>query len=198
MDVGRTRDVPSISTGRLLLVPAGLGDLEAMAALHADERVWRHFPSGRHTNVEQTRDYLFERERQWERDGLGYWVARLREPVGRVATGDVAGIGGCALSSGATWWNLYYRLRPEVHGYGLANEMCATAIAEAHRVDPDRPVVAYLLEHNAASRATAERAGLTLVWRGSDADNPDPDAVRLIYADCPLDEEQIEALLCTG
>jgi RimJ/RimL family protein N-acetyltransferase len=44
-------------------------------------------------------------------------------------------------------------------------------------------VVAYLLEHNHASRRTAERSGLQLRWRGPDAGNPDPDAVRLVHAD---------------
>jgi hypothetical protein len=56
-------------------------------------------------------------------------------------------------------------------------------------------VTAFLLEHNVASRATAERAGLRLIWRGPDAGNPDPGAVRLIYADRPLDARQTEALL---
>jgi hypothetical protein len=47
-------------------------------------------------------------------------------------------------------------------------------------------VIAYLLEHNVQSRGRAEKAGLSLVWRGPDAGNPDPDAVRLVYADRPL------------
>ena len=63
------------------------------------------------------------------------------------------------------------------------------AIDAAHAVDPTRPVIAYLLEHNVESRARAEKAGLTLVWRGPDAGNPDPDAVRLVYADRPIDGE---------
>ena len=53
-------------------------------------------------------------------------------------------------------------------------------------MDADRPVVACLLEHNVQSRGRAERAGLSLVWRGPDAGNPDPAAVRLVYADRPL------------
>jgi hypothetical protein len=49
-------------------------------------------------------------------------------------------------------------------------------------------VIAYLVEHNERSRGRAERSGLSLVWRGPDAGNPDPAAVRLIYADRPLDD----------
>ena len=87
---------------------------------------------------------------------------------------------------GTTWWNLYYRLTPPAWGLGLAAELVTAAIDAAHAVDPDRPVIAFLLEHNAESRGRAERSGLTLVWRGADAGNPDPAAVRLVYADRPI------------
>lgn len=36
--------------------------------------------------------------------------------------------------------------------------------------------------------------GLELVWRGPDAGNPHPDAVRLVYADRPLDDELLDRL----
>ncbi len=195
MNVDEAGYLRAVATARLLLTPAGLGDLAAMAALHADERVWRHLPGGRHTDVEQTRACLVDREGQWQRDGLGYWVTRLRQPVRELDAGEIAGVGGCAVPSGATWWNLYYRLTPKVHGHGLATELCAIAIDAAQRVDADPPVVAFLLEHNSASKATAERAGLTLVWRGPDAANPDSTAVRLIYADRPLGDERLKALI---
>jgi hypothetical protein len=71
------------------------------------------------------------------------------------------------------------------------------ALDAAHAVAPDRPVVAYLLEHDLESRGRAERAGPSLQWRGPDAGNPDPAAVRLVYADRPLDPallEQVTAL----
>lgn len=187
-------DFEAIETTRLVLRPASRGDLDAMARLHGDPRVWTHMPSGRHVNIEQTRAYLIERELQWQRDGLSYWVAELRVPVGDLDAGDIAGIGGCAVPPGATWWNLYYRLRAEVHGHGLASEVCQTALNAARAVDPDRTIIAFLLEHNSASKRTAEHAGLSLAWRGRDAGNPDPGAVRLIYADRPLSAQQLHAL----
>ena len=58
----------------------------------------------------------------------------------------------------------------------------------AHDVAPDRPVLAFLLEHNTASRRTAEKVGLRLVWRGPDDDNPDPDAVRVVFLDRDPDD----------
>jgi hypothetical protein len=65
----------------------------------------------------------------------------------------------------------------------------AAAMDAARAVDPDRPVVACLLEHNVESRVRAERAGLTLIWRGPDAGNPDPAAIRLVYADRDLPDD---------
>jgi hypothetical protein len=55
-------------------------------------------------------------------------------------------------------------------------------------------VVALLFEHNGASKATAERAGLTLGWRAGRR-HPDSTAVRLIYADRPLDDGRLNALV---
>ena len=81
------------------------------------------------------------------------------------------------------------RLTPRAWGLGLAAELVTASLEAAHAVDPDRPVIAYLVEHNVRSRSRAERSGLSLVWRGPDAGNPDPAAVRLVYADRPLDDD---------
>ncbi|MGY1720679.1 GNAT family N-acetyltransferase [Blastococcus sp. SYSU DS0552] len=126
----------------------------------------------------------------WARDGLGYWTARLREdlPGSGLLAGHVVGTGGCAVRVGTAWWNLYYRFAAPAWGRGLAAEMVDAALDAARAVRPELPVVAYLLEHNVQSRARAERAGLELVWRGPDAGNPDPAAVRLVYADRALDD----------
>jgi RimJ/RimL family protein N-acetyltransferase len=134
--------------------------------------------------------------RHWARDGLGYWTARLRAdlPEAGLAAGSVVGTGGCAVRDGDSWWNLYYRLTLAAWGLGLAAELVTAAMEAARAVDPDRPVVAYLLEHNRQSRGRAERSGLQFLWRGPDAGNPDPDAVRLVYADRPLSTELLERI----
>jgi RimJ/RimL family protein N-acetyltransferase len=115
--------------------------------------------------------------RQFAAHGLGYWSVRDAE------AGPVVGRGGCAVPDHGRWWNLYYRFDTAVQRRGYAAEMARAALDAAHEVDPERPVVAYLLEHNTASRRTAERLGLVLAWRGPDRPNPDPTAVRLVYAD---------------
>jgi hypothetical protein len=40
----------------------------------------------------------------------------------------------------------------------------------------------------------AERAGLTLQWRGPDRGNPDPGAIRPVYADPPLTPDVLSVL----
>ena len=180
-----------VTTARLRLDAVVPDDLDEHYALMSDPGVWRHLPSGRHTSPERTAEAIRHSVGHWERDGLGYWTARLLVDLTGtpLRAGDVVGTGGCAVRVGTTWWNLYYRLTPPAWGHGLAAELVESALDAARTVAPDRPVVASLLEHNVESRVRAERAGLSLVWRGPDAGNPDPAAVRLVYADRPLDDD---------
>ena len=88
-----------------------------------------------------------------------------------------------ALLPTRTSGNLYYRFSPDVQGNGYATELARVALAAAKAVRPERPVVAFMLEHNTASWRVAERVGMHHLWTGPDAGNPDPTAVRLVYAD---------------
>jgi RimJ/RimL family protein N-acetyltransferase len=183
-----------VLTPRLQLDAVVPEDLDEHYALLSDPGVWAHLPSGVHTDRARTADGVAAAVAHWASDGLGYWTARLRTdlPADRtppgLGPGVVVGIGGCAVRAGTDWWNLYYRFTPPAWGLGLAAELVTAALDAAHTVAPDRPIIAYLLEHNAESRGRAERSGLTLVWRGPDAGNPDPGAVRLVYADRPVDD----------
>lgn len=190
----------SVTTARLRLDAVLPDDLDEHFALMSDPAVWEHLPSGRHIEREQTAAAIQHSLGHWARDGLGYWTARLREdlPGTPLPAGAVVGTGGCALRVGTAWWNLYYRLTPAAWGHGLAAELVTAALDSARTVDPDRPVVAYLLEHNVESRRRAERSGLARVWRGPDAGNPDPDAVRLIYADRPLSADLLARIAATA
>jgi RimJ/RimL family protein N-acetyltransferase len=188
-----------VQTARLQLDAVVPDDLDEHFALMSDPGVWAHLPSGRHTEPMRTMEGIRHSVGHWERDGLGYWTARLRAdlPGTTLQAGAVVGTGGCALRVGTSWWNLYYRLTPAAWGFGLAAELVDAALDAAHLVAPERPVIAYLLEHNVESRGRAERSGLTLVWRGPDAGNPDPSAVRLVYADRPLTDDQLAHVAVT-
>jgi RimJ/RimL family protein N-acetyltransferase len=176
-----------VDTARLRLEAITLSDLDELHALSADPRVWEHYPSGRHTDLDTTRGQVESFVGAWRADGLGYWTARLRE------NGEFAGVGGCMLRHGLAW-NIYYRFRPEMQGNGYASELVSAALRTAAEVRPELPVIAYMVEHNVASWRTAQRSGLRRVWRGPDAGNPDPCVVRLIYADRDLDERTLAAL----
>jgi RimJ/RimL family protein N-acetyltransferase len=176
------------TTTRLLLDITAVGDEGDLFAIHGDPDTWRHLPSGVHTDSAEAEAMVRQSERQFDEDGLGYWSVR------EAPRGPVVGRAGCALPTGRPWWNLYYRFATSVHGRGYATEVGARALEAAHDVAPDRPVLAFLLEHNVASRRTAEKLGMRLVWRGPDRPNPDPDAIRLVFLDRDPDEHTLRAI----
>ncbi len=166
-------------TDRLVLDRVEPGDVDGWHHIHADPRVWTHFPSGLHTSVDETERGVAASIEDWRSAGLGYWS--VREQPG----GPIVGCGGCRPVPDRGHWNLYYRLSPERHGRGYASELAAAAIAAANETDPAWPVVAVMLEHNVGSWRVAEKVGLVRVWVGPDEGNPDPTAVRYVYADRP-------------
>ena len=166
-----------VRTARLWLDRPEERDVDDLHEVHGDPASWRHFPSGRHADRLTSEQMVRNGQRHWAEDGLGYWSVRDEDG------GRVVGRAGCAVPAGMPWWNLYYRFAASVHRRGYATEVGRAALEAAHDVCPDRPVLAYLLEHNEASRRTVERIGLGLAWRGPDRGNPDPDAVRLVYVD---------------
>ena len=176
------------TTDRLWLDLPTEDDVDDLHAIHADPESWRHFPVGRHTTRGQSAEMVTQSEKQFALHGLGYWSVRDRPG------GPVIGRGGCTVPTGRPWWNLYYRLATSVHGRGYATELGERALEAAHATEPERPVLAYLLEHNVASRRTAERLGMQLAWRGPDRPNPDPDAVRLVYVDREPAQELVAAI----
>lgn len=178
-----------LTTGRLTLARPAPADLDDVFALHSDPAVWEHLPSGRHTTRARTRVLLESVQESWDAVGLGSWVARDPE-------GHLVGTGGCDVRLGVAW-NLGYRLARAVWGRGYAQEITTAATAAARARRPDLPVTAYLLEHNVRSRTAAERSGLELVWSGPDAGNPDPGAVRLLFADRPLEAGTVAVLTAT-
>ena len=175
-------------TDRLRLTRAVPSDLDAVFAIQNDPRVWTHYPSLRHTDPAQTVEMIQRWERSWTEVGLGSWVVRLRD------TDEVVGNGGCTLLGGEVW-NIGYRIAADHHGQGLATELAQAGVEAARAIAPERPVIAYLVEHNLGSARVAEKLGLELVHRAPDVGNPDPAVMRLVYADRPLTTVQLAATL---
>lgn len=176
----------------MVLDRPGRDDIDGVHEIFRDPRVWTHYPSLVHRRRSQTEDAVLGWIAGWEHHGLDTWVVRdagNREPLGS----PIIGYGGCSLREG--WWNLGYRFSPSAQGRGLATEVARASIGAASGARPELPIIAYLVEHNVASARVAERVGLRLVHRAPDVGNPDPDVVRLVYADRPLDDAQIAAFL---
>lgn len=152
-------------TERLDLRSPRRDDLPELHAIYSDPRVWEHYPSLRHTDVRTSEAMLMRWIDAWRRDGLGPWIVRRRD------TATVVGQGGCDVRGGV-YWNLGYRFAPDAQGSGFATEVARAAVESARVSNPDLPIVALLLEHNAASRRVAEKVGLTLRYRGPDVGNP--------------------------
>ncbi|QMU97009.1 GNAT family N-acetyltransferase [Microbacterium esteraromaticum] len=179
-------------TDRLRLRRPTDADFEAIHEIHADPRVWLHYPTLRHADRAPTERMFARWAAAWDEMGLGSWVVRLRD------TGEVIGAGGCTMlpgEPGERVWNLGYRISADHHGHGYATELARAALAAARSVSPDTPVIAYLVEHNRASAAVAEKVGLRLVHRAPDAGNPDPEVIRLVYADRELADAQLATAL---
>lgn len=181
-DLARTR------TERLHLDLPEPSDAQALHALSSDPRVWTHFPSLRETDPETSVRAIAQWRTGWERDGLGVWIVR------EAASAPLIGYCGCRIIDGS-WWNLGYRFTPASQGHGYATEAARAALDAAHRVRPELPVVAYLVEHNTASAKVAERLGLTIRHRGPEPKHPEPEAVRVVCADRELSAEQLVSVL---
>lgn len=182
-----------LRTKRLILDKPVSGDVEPLHQIYSDPRVWGHLPTGRHTSVAQTQEMVNQWIRGWDEHGLSAWVVRDTSHC-LESRPRVVGVTGCWMKNEVIW-NLGYRFAHEAHGRGYATEAAKEAMAAATRLAPEVPIVAILLEHNEASARVAEKLGLSLRHRGRDAGNPDPDAVRLIYADRPLTPKQNAAAL---
>ena len=98
------------------------------------------------------------------------------------------GLGGVrARQAGSTpYFNLYYRLVPEVWRQGIATAVAKRAIALAHETAPDYPVIARMRANNIASERTALAAGL--IRAGHDSQG------RLVFADRALYPSLLELL----
>lgn len=175
-------------TNRLLLDRPTIEDAAGLHMICSDPRVWAHFPSLRHTQIEQTRVMLDRWIAAWDRDGMGTWVAR------NPASQTIIGYGGCSIKQD-TFWNLGYRFAFDAQAQGFATELSLEAVRQAKMSHHGLPIVAYLLEHNVASARVAEKVGLSLIHRDSDAGNPDPNAIRLVYADRRLSAEELSKIM---
>jgi RimJ/RimL family protein N-acetyltransferase len=170
--------VEHVLTDRLdLQRPDPVGDLSTLFMIFNDPDGWWYDPSRRHSDRDQTREWLTRAAARFDTDRLSYWTVRRRDD------GAIVGVGGAQRQrTGA--WNLNYRIDAVQQGHGYATEVAETARTLASRLDRGVPVIAWIAEGNMPSRRVAEKLGLTNYGLAID---PSDDTPRLAYADRPID-----------
>ncbi|HET8780350.1 MAG TPA: GNAT family N-acetyltransferase [Agromyces sp.] len=191
----------TLRTDRLVLMPLTLDHVDDYHRVYSDPRTWEHLPSGRHVHRADSARAI-ERSLDSRRSaGFGYHAVLLRQPIGGLSAGSFVGTAGAAmLSFGA--WNLGYRFDPQAWGHGLATEAARASLVGARAAQPDVPVTARALANNPASFRVLQRIGLRQLWRGASEKiatiKSTAHLERVVYADRPLDEATLEAVVALG
>jgi RimJ/RimL family protein N-acetyltransferase len=197
-------DADTLLTPRLRLERLTARDLPALHAIQSDPAVWRHHPPGVAVERAETEELLASIDTAWRNAGLGLRGVRTRD--------DAALLGTCGVMpfylGGRRVWNLGYRLAAPAHGHGYATEAALAVVAEVHERFPGEGIIGRVLEHNPASVAVLEKAGLAVARRGpASPDHLVPAgggsaaggiAVRRLYADRELPDDLADTLISLG
>ena len=100
-------------TQRLFLDRPRSEDADGLHQICSDPRVWSHFPSLRHGDIEQTQVMVSRFISAWHRAELGPWV--VKNPSDQ----SIIGYGGCSIKDDI-FWNLGYRFAFDAQGQGFA------------------------------------------------------------------------------
>ncbi|MEH3033873.1 MAG: GNAT family N-acetyltransferase [Aeromicrobium erythreum] len=163
-------------------------DLAGLHAVYSDARTWLHLPSARFAEERQTALLLQTWLAEWDEVGLSTWTVEV----------DGAVVGNAGVMPRGEWWNVGFRLAPEVWGRGIASDAVRRALAQAHDAEPTWPVVARSMQHNVASGRVSEAAGLKVVWTGPRPHARVPGATLVIHADRLPDRALLDAIVALG
>ncbi|HEX3363664.1 GNAT family N-acetyltransferase [Phenylobacterium sp.] len=146
-----------LRTLRLRLRKPNAADLHAVFAVHGDPQTNTFNPDGPLGDLAGAARLLDRWRADWSERGIGYWAVELA-----AGPAEVVGFGGLRWK---TWQNrevlnLYFRLRPQVWGQGLAVELGRTAVDTAFRQLDVEEIVGATRHDNRPSIATLKRIGL--------------------------------------
>lgn len=150
-----------LSTDRLVLSSLTVEDLPELYDLHADPRTYRWDPTPPVPSLAVMARVL----ERWiaDRDRQGFGYAALRTAPGRPPGTPGELIGVCGLTElsldGDDVVSVYYRLRPDAWGRGLASEALRALLAQADAHLAGREAVIVTDPANAPSLALAGRRG---------------------------------------
>ena len=165
----KIRGVPLVperlETERLLLRTWRPGDLDAFAAMNADERVMRFVGARRPLAREESELLLAQIAAHWEQHGFGLWAMQPR------GEGDVDGDGdgpigfvGLAVPSFLPEVlpavEVGWRLAPDWWGHGLATEGARASVASAWEALGLRRLLSIIHPDNERSLRVAAKLGM--------------------------------------
>lgn len=144
----------AVETERLLLRPWSPTDIEDLAALFAEPKVW-HYPFGRGLSRLESEQFLDRQMEHWEANGFGMWAAVLTESA------QLIGYIGLSIPS---WLpqvlpavEIGWRLHPDYWGRGLATEGGRASLRHGFEaVDLDR-IISIFTPDNVASGRVMEK-----------------------------------------
>jgi len=153
--------IPTLTTSRLVLRPFTPGDLDELAAIHAEESFW-WFPRREAMSKEQTAEFLARMLERYESDGFGIEALIDRE------SGAMIGWAGLAvphfLPEILPAVEVGWRLSGPYRGRGLATEVGAAAVRFGFTAGGLDRIVSIYEPENVASGRVMERLGFTH-WR---------------------------------
>lgn len=146
-----------IQTERLLLRPWRQEDRAAFAAMNADARVRRFYPS---LLSREESDASIERyQEMYLRDGCCFFAAELRETSAFIGCIGLQRMSFALPSITSPTFEIGWRLTPEVWGQGLATEGARAALQFAFERQNLSEVVAITVPMNLPSRRVMEKLG---------------------------------------
>jgi RimJ/RimL family protein N-acetyltransferase len=152
------REAPRIETERLVLSAFEAKDLEPLAAMWADEGVYRYI-GGQKLSREDTWRRSLAACGQWPFIGFGYWVAQSRADglvVGQLGFADFKRDMQPKIEGEPEFGYVFV---PRVHGLGIAGEACRAALDWADTNLNASSYPAIISAENVPSLRLAERLG---------------------------------------
>jgi RimJ/RimL family protein N-acetyltransferase len=148
-----TTPIPVVETARLVLRAFRLGDLDAYAAMCADEEVMRFIGSGGAVGRDVAWRHLALFLGSWSLVGHGMWAIERRDDgalIGRAGFLDPEGWPGCELG---------WLLARDAWGHGYAFEASRAALEFGRRELGLNALISLIRPDNARSIALAARLG---------------------------------------
>lgn len=154
--------IPTLTTPRLVLRGHVAADLDACAAMWADDGVTRHI-GGRAFTREESWSKLLRYAGHWQILGYGYWAvvdAGSGQFVGEVGFADFKRELQPSIEGTP---EMGWVLAPWAHGRGLATEAVLAALSWHDERTGGARTACLIDEGNGASRRVADKAGYRLV-----------------------------------